>query len=97
MKEILNQIFDIEQKSEKNELHVFDRNIRRLYHEIEGLGFEIKNPLGEKYSLERTDIEATLMNDFHSKMKITKVLKPIIYKSENGHMTLVQRGVVIVE
>lgn len=97
MKEVLNQIYEIEQKSEKKEINIFDRNIRRLYHEIEALGYTLKNPLGEKYSLERTDIEATLMNDFHSKMKITKVLKPIIYKTENDQMLLVQKGVVIAE
>ncbi|WP_299617323.1 hypothetical protein [uncultured Tenacibaculum sp.] len=97
MKEILNQIFDIAQKSEKKDIDIFDRNIRRLYHEIEALGYVLKNPIGEKYSLERTDIEATLMNDFHSKMKITKVLKPIVYSTENGQMVLVQKGVVIAE
>ena len=37
------------------------------------------------------------MNDFHSKMKITKVLKPIVYSKENGQMVLVQKGVVIAE
>ncbi len=97
MKEILNQIFDIEQKSEKKDIDIFNRNIRRLYHEIEVLGFVAKNPLGEKYSLERTDIEATLMSDFKPKMKITKVLKPIIFTTTNGQMQLVQKGVVIVE
>ena len=47
MKEILNQIFDIAQKSEKKDIDIFDRNIRRLYHEIEALGYVLKNPIGE--------------------------------------------------
>ncbi len=97
MKEILNQIYDIEQKSEKRNIDFFERNIRRLYHEIEKQGYIVKNPLGEKYSLERTDIEATLMTDFYNEMKIVKVLKPIVYHSINDTMVIVQKGVVIVE
>lgn len=96
MKEILNQVYDIEQKSEKREITFFDRNIRRIYHEVEQLGFVLKNPLGEKYSLERTDVEATLMHDFEEGMQITKVLKPIIYQVKSNNMVIIQKGVVIV-
>lgn len=97
MKEILNQVYEIEQKSEKRELTFFNRNVRRIYHEIEQLGYVLKNPLGEKYSLERTDVEANLMKEFYEGMRVSKVLKPIIYKKENDHMVLVQKGIVIVE
>lgn len=97
MKEILNQVYEIEQKSEKRELTFFNRNVRRIYHEIEQMGFVLKNPLGEKYSLERTDIEANLLTDFHEGMRVSKVLKPIIYKVEDDQMILIQKGIVIVE
>lgn len=39
MKEILNQLYEIEQKSIKNEITLFDRNLKRLFHEIEEQGF----------------------------------------------------------
>ncbi len=97
MKEILNQIYEIEIKSIKREVSFFERNIRRVYYEIEQLGYVLKNPLGEKYSIERTDIEANLMKEFYEGMRVSKVLKPIIYKKENDQMILVQKGIVIVE
>ncbi|SFW41680.1 hypothetical protein [Cellulophaga fucicola] len=97
MKEILNQLYEIEQKSIKNEITLFDRNLKRLFHEIEEQGFFIKNPIGEKFSELRTDIDATLMKDLGPKSKITKVLKPIIYKKEGTEVIIIQRGVAIVE
>lgn len=97
MKEVLNQLFEIEQKGAKNNVTLFDRNIRRMFHEIEELGYYIKNPEGEKFSEERTDIDATMMGTMHSKMKITKVLKPIIYQNDQEHPIIIQKGVVIVE
>lgn len=97
MKELLNQLYEIKQKSQKNNVTLFDRNIRRMFHEIEQLGYFIKVPEGEKFSEERTDIDATLMGKMHSKMKITKVLKPIIYKKELEQAIIIQKGVVIVE
>ncbi len=97
MKEILNQLYEIEQKSIKNKITLFDRNLKRLFFEIEEQGFFIKNPIGEKFSELRTDIDATLMNNLESKSKITKVLKPIIYKKEGDEVIIIQKGVAIVE
>ncbi len=97
MREILNQLYEIDQKSKKNNLTLFDRNMKRIFHEIEHMGFYTKNPLGEKFSEERTDIDATIMGKTNSQMKIVKVLKPIIYKKEADQAIIVQKGVVIVE
>ena len=97
MKEVLNQLFEMEQKGTKNNISLFERNIRRMFHEIEALGYFIKNPQGEKFSEERTDIDATVMGAINSKMKITKVLKPIIYQREQEQAIIIQKGVVIVE
>lgn len=97
MKEILNQIFEIEQKTKKNNISVINRNLKRIYHEMEQMGFVLKNPIGEKFSIERTDVEATLMNDLSADLKIVKVLKPIVYKKEGESFLIVQKGVVIVE
>ncbi|QCE41992.1 hypothetical protein [Psychroserpens sp. NJDZ02] len=97
MLEIINQVFSIQLKSNKEDLTLFNRNIDRINHEFEALGFHIVNPLGQTYRNEMTDVEANITGDFNSKMKIVKVLKPIVYKKTNEETTLVQKGIVIVE
>ncbi|QXP60066.1 hypothetical protein [Olleya sp. HaHaR_3_96] len=97
MLEIINQVFSIQLKSNKEDLTLFNRNIDRINHEFEALGFHIINPLGQTYRNEMTDVEANITGDFNSKMKIVKVLKPIVYKKTNEETTLVQKGIVIVE
>ena len=97
MKEIINQLYEMEQKGHKNDITMFERHIKRMYHELERMGYTLKDPTGEKFSEERTDIDATVMGALHPKMKISKVLKPIIYKQETGQALIVQKGVVIVE
>ena len=71
-------------------------HIKRMIHECSSNGFYIKNPIGEKFSEERTDIDATIMADLSTKLTITKVLKPIVYKKEGDVNIIVQKGVVIV-
>jgi len=97
MLEIINQVFSIQLKSNKEDLTLFNRNIDRINHEFEALGFHIVNPLGQTYRNEMTDVEANITGDFNSKMKIVKVLKPIVYKKTKEETTLVQKGIVIVE
>ena len=97
MKEIINQVFAIEQRSKKENVDSFNRNIKRIYHEFETLGFKVINPLGQVYKNEMTDVEANIVGDITNKMKIIKVLKPIIYKTENEHTILIQKGIVVVE
>lgn len=97
MKEILNQIFEIELKTKQNSIQFLDRNLKRMLFEMENLGYFHKNPIGEKYTDQRTDIEATILGELESNMSITKVLKPIIYKKEDNGLVLVQKGIVIVE
>ena len=97
MKEILNQLFEIEKKSQNNQLTLFDRNLKRMFYEMEKLGYSLKNPLGEKFTEERTDVEAKITGELHPAMKVTKVLKPIIYKKTQDQAVIIQKGVVIVE
>ena len=97
MLEVINQVFSIQLKSNKENLTLFDRNIDRINHEFEALGFNIINPIGQTYRNEMTDVEANITGDFNEQMKIVKVLKPIVYKKTNDQNTLVQKGIVIVE
>ena len=97
MLEIINQVFSIQLKSNKDNLTLFNRNIDRINHEFEALGFHIINPLGQTYRNEMTDVEANITGDFNEQMKIVKVIKPIVYQKRNDENTLVQKGIIIVE
>ena len=95
MENIINQLFEIEKKASEQDLDIFERNLRRIFHELEEMGYKIVNPIGNIYDERDTSIEANILNATSS--KITKVLKPVIYKVENDVSRLLQKGVVIVE
>lgn len=95
MEEIINQLFTIAVKSEKNGDRPFKRQLDRIQYELESMGYQVINPLGKTYLNEMTDVEANLAGDGNN-LTITKVLKPIIYKEINGETQLVQKGIVIV-
>ncbi len=92
---IINQIYEIQRKSIENDFLLTERNISRLFHELDGMGYRILIPSNETYNENRTDIEARLMSADAS--IITKVIKPIIYQENNNQLTLIQKGIVIVE
>lgn len=71
--------------------------MNRLFAIFEDEGFVVKNPINEMYQESRTDCEASIVGNTSSKMKITKVLKPIIYQKNGEQMQLVQKAIVIVE
>lgn len=96
--QLINQIFEINQKIEQEQLSAkFERNFNKIYNLLEEEGLHCINPLGEKYNESRTDCEASIAGKGGQNMKITKVIKPIIYRQESGQMMLVQKGIVIVE
>jgi hypothetical protein len=95
MKEIINQLFEIEKKVSDHNLDMLDRNLTRIFHQIEEMGYRVVNPIGKRYDERDASIEANILNP--DATIITRVLKPVIYTSENGQYTLLQKGVVIVE
>lgn len=95
MKDIINQIVDIENKAKSHQLDIFSRNMKRLFHEFESMGYKVVNPLGEKYDSRDTSLEANFSNPDGD--TITKVLKPTIFRIVDEEYQLVQKGVVIVE
>lgn len=92
---IINQIYEIQRKSIENDFLLTERNINRLFHELDEMGYRILIPLNEPYNENRTDIDARLMNTDAS--KITKVIKPVIYQENDNQLILLQKGIVIVE
>ena len=95
MKNIINQVFEMEKKATEQNLDAFDRNLSRIYHELEEMGYKIVNPTGTNYDERDASIDANILTP--NARKITKVLKPVIYKIENDAYSLIQKGVVIVE
>ncbi|PJJ10133.1 hypothetical protein CLU83_3524 [Flavobacterium sp. 1] len=95
MNAIINQLFEIEKKALEQNIDGFERNLKRIYHELEEKGYKIVNPLGTNYDERDSSIEANILNS--NSKKITKVIRPTIYKSENNTFQLIQKAVVIVE
>jgi len=95
MEAIINQLFEIEKKATEQNLDIFERNLNRIQHELEELGYKIINPIGTQYDERDASIEANILNP--NAKKITKVLKPVIYKMQNDNYVLLQKGIVIVE
>jgi hypothetical protein len=95
---VLNQVFELQQKiAASSESVNCERNFSRLFNLFEEEGFIIQNPMGETYTESRTDCEASIVGEPAVKMKIQKVLKPAVYRKEDGRLQLVQKAVVIVE
>lgn len=95
MEAIINQLFEIEKKATEQNIDIFERNLNRIQHELEDLGYKIINPIGNQYDERDASIEANILNP--NAKKITKVLKPVIYKMQNDNYILLQKGIVIVE
>jgi len=95
MEAIINQLFEIEKKATEQNIDIFERNLNRIQHELEELGYKIINPIGNQYDERDASIEANILNP--NAKKITKVLKPVIYKMQNDNYILLQKGIVIVE
>ncbi len=86
--DIINQIFEIERKSEKlEETNSILRNVAKLKEIMEnqvtilfshGGGFVYENPLGQAYDETRTDCNASIAGENTEDLVITEVIKPII-------------------
>ncbi|MBL3658047.1 hypothetical protein [Fulvivirga sediminis] len=96
---IINQVHEVNQKLEtKGDLINVSRNISRIKHHLEELGYTFHNPINEDYNDTRTDCEANIIGDFtEGKMYISKVIKPIIFTETNNAPNIIQKAVVIVE
>ncbi len=94
----INTLFDLQNQMASNgHEQQYTRVLDKLTDLFSDSGWHTQNPIDSKYIETRTDIEATIVGKIGDTLKITQVLKPIIYyKDENG-MQLIQKGIVIVE
>ena len=68
MEAIINQLFEIEKKATEQNLDIFERNLNRIQHELEELGYKIINPIGNQYDERDASIEANILNPNAKKM-----------------------------
>jgi hypothetical protein len=96
--DIVNQLFELQQKFEAIQVQdKMERNMNRLWHVCSEQGISIHNPLGERYAETRTDCEANIVGTLQKNSMITQVIKPIVFQTQNGTPTIVQKAIVIVE
>lgn len=93
---IINQVFELDKKTTaKPELLSLQRNIDRIKQHFEEAGYTILNPLGEPYHETRVDYEASITGNMSPEMEIVNVIKPVVYYTEGGQKSILQKGVVI--
>ncbi len=92
-----NLVFDIEKKNSGTESNPSIARISdKMKAVLEDAGVYLYNPVGEKYSDTRTDLEASISGAAVHNLQIKEVIKPALYTNENGRKVLVQKGVVVV-
>lgn len=98
MLQLINQLYELEQKAQLKGATDFERNFERMKDHLADLGYTYHNPIHEVYSDTRTDCAASIVGELKEPMVISKVVKPVIYfKDPSGPSELVQKAVVIVE
>jgi hypothetical protein len=92
-----NLVFELEKKLSTQQVSAgIVRNIERMKAVVEEAGLLLLNPTGEVYAETRTDLEASITGSASGALVILDVIKPIVYVSQGGHRSLLQKGVVIV-
>jgi hypothetical protein len=95
---VLNNLFEIEKKigvsSEQSNLK---RNVERMKELFADQNIFFENPMGEKFSETRTDLEATITGTGTNDLRVTDVIKPIIRVGSKALSRVVQKGIVVVE
>jgi len=95
---IMNSLFDIEKKIEINgDASNIQRNIDKIKDLLEGEKIFYENPLGQKFSETRTDLEATIIGEGVENLKVVEVIKPIIRYGDLKFSVVVQKGIVLVQ
>lgn len=96
--QLINQLAEIENKITQDDLMPkYERNFNRIRTFLEEEGYIFRYPVGEKYRESGADYEANIVGKEGKDMVITQVIKPAIYKKDPDKVTLVQKGIIIVE
>ena len=72
------------------------RNIHRIKAQLEAMGIQYHNLLGERYDETRTDCEATISGSHSQNLVITEVIKPLVTIKIGDFQQIIQKAIVIV-
>lgn len=96
--QVLNNLCDIERKlAIHGDPGNARRNVERIKEAFEAERIFYEDPMGQKFTETRTDLEATITGDGTEELKVVEVIKPIIRIGEKSFSRVVQKGIVIVE
>ncbi|ARV17815.1 hypothetical protein AEP_00858 [Curvibacter sp. AEP1-3] len=96
--QVLNNLCDIERKlSIHGDPGNAKRNVERIKEVFEDQKLFYEDPIGEKFSETRTDIEASITGSGTENLVVVEVIKPIIRAGDETFSKVVQKGIVIVE
>jgi len=103
----MNQLYELEKKVEKHGgPGNFERNIGKMKDAFEHFnepagGFKYEDPMGQRFTETRTDLEATITGEDDQDLVVVEVIKPIIRfvsrDSLGSYSKVVQKGIVLVE
>ena len=95
---ILNNLCDIEKKLDINgDSSNVRRNVDRIRELLEDENLFYENPLGQKFSETRTDLDATITGEGTENLYVVEVIKPIIRAGNKNYSVVVQKGIVVVQ
>ena len=95
---LLNNLFEIEKKIEMSSEHSnLKRNVDRMKELLADQKVFFENPMGERFSETRTDLEAKITGTCTDDLRVIDVIKPIIRVGDRALSRVVQKGIVVVE
>lgn len=95
---LLNNVFEIEKKiSLHGDKGNVMRNIEKIKEAFLKVGLFYEDPIGQKFSETRSDLEATISGSQSENLVVVEVIKPIIRNGKPELSWVVQKGLVLVE
>ena len=96
--QVLNNLCDIERKLNiHGDLGHAKRNVERIKEAFEEQRLFYEDPMGERFTETRTDIEASITGAGTENLFVVEVIKPIIRAGDTSFSKVVQKGIVVVE
>lgn len=93
----LNQLYSIEYKLA---LHGDDgeilKHVQRIKDALSAEGLFFEDPMGQRFSATRADLEASIIGDSTENLVVVGVIKPVIRYGDKSRSRVVQRGIVVV-
>jgi hypothetical protein len=99
---VVNQVYELEQKLKKLGLpEGIQRNVNKMKDAFEEYGLVYDDPMGQRCSETRTDLEMTIAGPETDNLVVMEVIRPIVrqrnpaFHGDPGR--IVQRGIVVVD